>query len=130
MVSLDDAIDMITEMPEVTEGSRYRNRSWFVNTQGFAWERPFSKADIARFGEEPVPTGTIIALATEDLSEKAAVLAAGDPGFFTISHFDNFPAVLVQLEAVDRGDLHRAIVDAWLACAPEPLARTYLANRS
>ncbi len=128
MVSFDDAIAMIEALPSVDEGTRYRRRTWFVNKKSFAWERPFSKADIARFGNDPVPRGPILALAVEDLSEKAAILAAGNEGFFTIEHFDGFPAVLVQLDVVDLTELSVAITDAWLACAPEPLARDYLAG--
>ena len=128
MVSLDEAIAMVTALPEVTEGSRYRNRTWFVNNKAFAWERPFSKADIARFGDEPIPSGPIMALTTEDLSERAAILAAGNDGFFTISHFANHPAVLVQLDAADPGELRLAITDAWLACAGDTLARAHLAG--
>ncbi|MEZ5229079.1 MAG: hypothetical protein R2710_21150 [Acidimicrobiales bacterium] len=128
MVSLDEAISMITAMPEVSEGSRYRMRTWFVDQKAFAWERPFTKADIGRFGDKPIPSGPILALITEDLSEKAAILAAGNDGFFTIAHFDNFPAVLVQLAAADPAELRMAITDAWLACAPEQVARTHLAN--
>ena len=128
MPSLDDAISLITALPEVTEGTRYGNRTWFIKKKGFAWERPFSKADIKRFGSEPVPEGTILALAVEDLAEKAAALEAGNDGVFTIAHFDNYPAILVQLDKVDRGVLEEAIVDAWLACAPETLARDYLAE--
>ncbi len=128
MVSFDDALTMIAALPEVTEGSRYRNRTWFVGQKAFAWERPFSKADIARFGDEPVPSGPILALTTEDLSAKAAVLSAGNAGFFTISHFDNDPAVLVQLHRADPTELRLAITDAWLACAPETLAKRHLAE--
>ncbi len=128
MVSLDDALAMITALPTVTEGNRYRNRTWFVDKKAFAWERPFTKADIGRFGDAAIPTGPILALTTEDLSEKAAILAEGNRGFFTISHFDDHPAVLVQLHAVEPATLRAAITDAWLACAPAPLAREHLAS--
>ena len=55
---------------------------------------------------------------------KEAVLAAGHTGFFTISHFDGFAAVLVLLRAATARPLREAIEDAWLACAPERLVRT------
>ena len=125
---MNDAKALIAAMPEVTEGTRYGRPTWFVDGKGFAWERPFSKADIKRFGDEPVPGGQILAVAVEDLAEKAATLGAGHDGVFTISHFDNYPAVLIELDVVDPGVLAEAIVDAWLACAPEDLAGSYLAK--
>ncbi len=129
MASLDDAKDLITALPDVTEGTRYGRPTWFVHDKGFAWERPFSKADIKRFGDEPVPHGPILALAVDDLADKAAALASGRNGVFTVAHFDNHPTILVQLDVVASGVLEEAIIDAWLACAPEPLARSYLSER-
>ncbi len=126
--SLDDAKDLITALPDVVEGRRYGRPTWFVHDKGFAWERPFTKADIRRFGDEPVPGGPILAVAVDDLSEKAAVLQAGNDGVFTIEHFDSYPAVLIQLDVVDPDVLREAIVDAWLACAPDQVARTYLSE--
>jgi hypothetical protein len=125
---MDDAKDLIAAMPETTEAIRYGRPTWFVHGKGFAWERPFSKADIKRFGDEPVPQGPILAVAVEDLADKAAALGAGNDGVFTIAHFDAYPAVLIQLDVVDPGILREAIIDAWLACAPEQLARSYLSD--
>ena len=56
--------------------------------------RPFSKADVKRFGDEPVPDGPIFAVATVDLDDKQAVLEEGARGVFTIPHFDGYAAVL------------------------------------
>lgn len=123
-----NAKDLMTAMPETTEGTRYGRPTWFVHGKGFAWERPFSKADIKRFADEPVPQGPILAVAVEDLADKAATLGAGNDGVFTIAHFDDYPAVLIQLDVVDPGILREAIIDAWLACAPEQLARSYLSE--
>ena len=67
----------------------------------------------------------IVALRVDDLHEKEAVLAAGRKGFFTIPHFDGFAAVLVQLKIAGKRDLQEAVVDAWLAMAPAPLAERY-----
>ena len=125
---MDDAKDLMTAMPETTEGTRYGRPTWFVHGKGFAWERPFSKADIKRFGDEPVPQGPILAVAVEDLANKATTLGAGNDGVFTIAHFDDYPALLIQLDVVDLGILRGAIIDAWLACAPEQLARSYLSE--
>jgi hypothetical protein len=125
VVSLDEVARLALELPEVTEGERHGNRTWFVAGKGFAWERPFSKADIKRFGDETPPDGPIVAVRVADLHEKEAVLAAGQPGFFTIAHFNGFPAVLIQLAKVRTRALREALLDGWLACAPAQLADTY-----
>lgn len=130
MVTVGDVEAMATELPGVTEGSSYGNRSWNVGGKHFVWERPFSKADIKRFGDEPVPDGPIVALRVEDEHEKQAVLDAGVPGVFTIPHFDGYPAVLVQLRLIGKRAMRGLVLDAWLAVAPEPMARDHLARRS
>ncbi len=118
MVTLAEVARMISELPEVTEGERFGNRTWFVAKKGFAWERPFSKADIKRFGDAIPPDGPILAVRVDDLGEKEAVLAANPKAFFTIPHFDGYAAVLIQLKKVTKRPLREAITDAWLACAP------------
>ncbi len=120
---------MAAALPEVTEGARHGHRTWFVGKKAFAWERPFSKADVKRFGDETPPTGPILALTVEDLHEKEAVLAAGTKGVFTISHFDGYAAVLVQLDAVGKRALQALVLDAWLAVAPRTLAERHLRTK-
>jgi hypothetical protein len=129
MATLDDFALMATELPEVTEAERHGNRTWFVGGKAFAWERPFSKADVRRFGEAVPPAGPIVAVRVGDLAEKEAVLASSTEAIFTIPHFDGFAAVLVQLTAVTKKAMLDAVIDAWLACAPPELASAYLSKR-
>ena len=126
MVSLDDVGGMASDLPEVTEGTRHGHRTWFVGGKGFAWERPFSPADLRRFGAEPAPEGPILAVAVEDLIEKEAVLEANPRAFFSIAHFDDYPAVLIRLDVVTEGALREALLDGWLHCAPDRLTEPYL----
>ena len=128
MVSLDEAARMAMELPEVEEGERHGNRSWSVRGKTFAWERSFSKADIKRFGDHPVPEGPIVAVLVDDLGEKEAVLAAGHRGFFTIPHFNGYAAILIQLKSATKRPVRDALVDGWLASAPDDLTRSFLAR--
>jgi hypothetical protein len=124
-VTLDDAARIALALPQVTEGLRRGNRTWSVVDKAFAWERPFGKADLRRFGSDPVPAGPILAVATLDLDDKEAILASELAGVFTIPHFDGYAAVLVQLEQADPDQLSELILDGWLAKAPAPLAEAH-----
>jgi len=118
MATLDDVAAMAMALPEVTESDRRGQRTWSVAGKGFAWERPFSKADRKRFGDATPPDGPILAVRVEDLGEKEAVLAAQPDAFFTIPHFDGYAAVLVELRKVSEKALRDALTDGWLTCAP------------
>jgi len=126
VATLEDVTRLACELPEVTEGERHGNRTWFVAGKAFAWDRPFSKADLRRFGDETPPEGPILAVRVGDLGEKQAVLAANPGAFLTIPHFDGFSAVLIQLQRVTETALREAITDGWLACAPPKLVSQHL----
>jgi hypothetical protein len=128
-MSTSEAAAVAINLPNVTEGERYANRTWFVNGKAFAWERPCSKADIKRFGAERPPSGPILAVAVADLDEKEAILAEGAKGVFTIEHFNGFNAVLIQLNAATKRTVRELIIDAWLAVAPHNMAEQYVRDQ-
>ncbi|WP_423462011.1 MmcQ/YjbR family DNA-binding protein [Promicromonospora sp. MS192] len=125
MTTYDDVARLALALPETVEGLSYRHRAWSVGRKAFAWERPFSQADLRRFGDDPVPEGPILGVRVEDLGEKEAILGEERPGFFTIQHFDGFAGLLIQLDLVGEAALREALVDAWLATAPPALAERH-----
>lgn len=130
MATSSEVESIIQELPEVTEGIRFGNRTWFAGGKAFAWDRPFTTADIRRFGSTVPPEGPILAVRVADLAQRDAVLATSTSAIFTMAHFEGYPAVLIQLNAVSSAELREAILDAWLACAPSRLAESYMETRS
>jgi hypothetical protein len=115
MVTNDEIAGFLGGLEGVVEATSYGRRAWKVGKRSLSWDRPFSKADLKRFGDVPVPTGPILAIAVDGLDEKDAILAAGLPGVFTIPHFDGFPAVLVQLDGAEADDVRELIASTWEA---------------
>ncbi|MER7250075.1 MmcQ/YjbR family DNA-binding protein [Kribbella sp. NPDC000426] len=130
MASLEDVERLVGQLPETVETTKHGRRTWAVGGKGYAWERPFSKADLKRYGDETPPDGPILAIKVEDLAEKEAVLTAraGD-GFFTIPHFNGYAAVLVELDKVPEQALREALLDGWLVYAPANVAKAHLDGR-
>lgn len=119
---------LLAPIPDVSEGVHYGYRTWLVAGKRFVWERPFSKADIKRFADAPVPDGPILALVTDGLEDKEALLQAHPEFLFTIPHFTNYPAVLLHLNRAGAEELRASLLDAWLVHAPSDIARSYLAS--
>jgi hypothetical protein len=125
MATWDDVRRLALAMPETSERASRTLRQWRVRDKTFVWERPLRRSEIEALGDE-VPDGPILAARVEHIGAKEALLADDPRVFFTTSHFDGYPAILVRLESIAGRDLDELITEAWLARAPKPLAKAYL----
>jgi hypothetical protein len=121
----DDVRQIALALPETSERLSRDLRQWQVKDKLFVWERPLRRADLEALGED-APDGPILGARVEHLGAKEALLADDPSVYFTTSHFDGYPAILVRLDRIGLEDLHEVIVEAWLARAPRRLAETYL----
>ncbi len=128
MATLEDARRIALALPGTSEKVSWGSLHWRVGDKGFAWERPLRKTDLAALGDA-APTGEILGVRVADLGEKDALVAAEPEVFFTIPHFDGWPAVLVRLAAIEVDELTEVITDAWLDRAPRTLRTAFLAER-
>ena len=62
----------------------------------------------------------------DDLGEKEAILGSSSGAVFTIEHFNNYAALLIDLDNVDQVELLELITDAWICTAPAKLRAQYL----
>ena len=125
MADWDDVRRIAMALPHTSERPSRGNAFWRVKDKGFVWERPLRKSDLLALGDA-APTGPILGVRVEHLLAKEAILADDPEVYFTIPHFDGYPAVLVRLDRIPLEELEEVITEAWLARAPERIAQAYL----
>jgi hypothetical protein len=127
MATWDDVARVVGELRLTEERAPHE---WRVGKKPLAWERPLRKSDhdaLAALGVEP-PQGDILGVRVADEGVKFALIADEPAVYFTTPHFDGYPAVLVQLAAIDERGLRELIVEAWLIQAPKRLVKEFLAE--
>src|ERR1700742_5286884 len=133
MATWDDVEAIATSLPEVAEGTSYGERDWKVRKKTFVWERPLRKKEVEQLGgfepEGAAPTGEILGLRVADEEAKQALLSSEPEVYFTTPHFDGYPAVLVRLGRIPRGELEETLAEAWLCQAPKRVAKAWLEER-
>ncbi|WP_243075800.1 MmcQ/YjbR family DNA-binding protein [Microbacterium sp. SS28] len=118
----------LPEAAEVVDGHR-GGAAWRTRAGLFVWERGPSKTDVAALAAlgRTWPDGPVVGVRTDGLDGKQALLETFPAEFFTIPHFDGYPAVLVRLDAIDQDLLREVVTDAWLLRAPKRVAQEWLA---
>jgi hypothetical protein len=125
MATWDDVRRIALSLPESYEQPMHGRASWRVRDKLFVWERPLRRSDLQALGDK-APSGPILGARVEHLLAKEALIGDNPAVFFTTPHFDNYPAVLVQLDHIEPDELEELIIEAWLARAPKRLAEQYL----
>jgi hypothetical protein len=128
-----DVHGICTSLPETELGTSWGDRPTYLVRQkpkprGFVLARaPRHDAIDPGTGEE---YQDLLVIRTASAADKAALVDADGP-FFTIDHFRNYNAVLLQqsrIGEIDVDELREVLTDAWLAVAPKSLAKRFLAG--
>jgi hypothetical protein len=127
MAGFEDVRRLALALPQTSERVSRERSQWLVKDKLFVWERPLRRREIETFPGAP-PEGPILGARVEHLVAKEAMLADDPKVFFTTSHFDGYPAVLVRLARIAAADLEEVVTEAWLARAPRRLAQQFLAE--
>ncbi len=127
MADWDDVRVRALALPETDEAQRRGQLTWQVTSKGFVWERGLRKSDVAALTAlgQPVPDGPILAARVDDEGVKIALIQSNPDVYFTIPHFDGYPAILVLLERIPLDELDELVTDAWLAVAPPKVAKAF-----
>jgi hypothetical protein len=111
-------------LPETTSTPSYGGAPALrVNKRMFARLRGEMADDLDELTGEPY--GEVLMVGVADLGEKEALLAQGD-AFFTVPHYDGYPAVLVRLALADEAELRELLVEAWMRRAPKRALAAYV----
>ena len=107
----------LPEVVEAAEGFAFSVPDRKGKPRGFVWvwqERLQPK-------KPRVPNPTVLAVRVTGPEEKAMLLSIDETKFFTEPHYNGFPAILVNLPAVELWELEDLITNAWRCMAPKSL---------
>jgi hypothetical protein len=111
MATEDDVRAIALSLPGTTEEQWYQTPGYKVAGKGFLRLRTEAEGGLVVF--------------VSDLGEKEALLSSDSDAFFTTSHYDGYPVVLVDLDRIDHDELRELITDSWLIKAPPKLRRQF-----
>ena len=112
--------------PETTSAPSYGGfPALRVNGKWFARLRGEMADDLDPVTDQPY--GEVLVVEVADLGEKEALLSSGGEAYFTVPHYDGYPAVLVRLAVADETEVRDLLLDAWLRKAPKRAVAAYVA---
>ena len=107
MITIDDVRNIASNLPGAYEQASYGGRpSWRTKQRGFTWVR-----------DEP----EALVVWVESVDEKLGLIESEPDKFFTTSHYDGHPILLVRLEGVDHAEAAELIEESFRLRAPKRL---------
>jgi hypothetical protein len=125
MASWKQVKEIALALPGASERASRGQLQWRVTDRLFVWERPLRPKEAQELGAA-APDGPIMGARVEHLGAKAALLAVNPAIYFTTSHFERSPIVLVRLQPIGLDELSETIAEAWLTRASRKAAEAYL----
>jgi hypothetical protein len=117
----DDVRRLALALPDTEEHDSRGVPQWRVGGKSFVLERPLRRRDLDELGDA-APAGPVLGARVPSLVAKEALLADDPEVYFTTSHFDGYPMVLVVLDRIALDELEELIFEAWLSRAPRRIA--------
>ncbi len=114
MATRADVRSIALSLPDTTESEGF---AFQVAGKSFAWPW-LERIDPKR---ARVPNAEVMGIRVANELEKQSLLGLDPEIFFTESHYDGYPAVLVRLSAIDQDLLEKVLTDAWRTRAPRRL---------
>lgn len=72
------------------------------------------------------PYDEVLMLKVTDLGEKEELLASDPRAFFTVPHYDGYPAVLVRLSQISEEEVRELVMESWMRIAPKRALARYV----
>jgi len=111
MATEDDVRRIALSLPETVEKPWYGTPGFRVKDKGFLRIRSNAEGGLVVF--------------VADVAEKEMLLESDPEKFFTTPHYDGYPAVLVNLPAIDVDELRELITDSWRLKAPKRVLKEH-----
>lgn len=125
----EDVDAICAALPETELSTSWGDRpTWKVRGKGFVRHRAPHRSAVDADGNT---YDDLLVVSVPDEGVKQALVDDETTPFFTVAHFDGYPAVLVsqaRLGEISRDELAEVLTDAWATSAPKKLVREHLGD--